>query len=160
MYKILSGCFVFMCSFVFSGCSDPVESCDYLSLSDVKVLAPGVMSSSFESRIPSNPTNFCVWKDSAGRDLLLINVGLETKNSPYDILQVFKGDDRVEYVIGAGTQAAALFSEKEGQDDLEMLMVGNRRWTLDMRSSLVGGEDSPEFQQLVVLANKTLANLD
>lgn len=136
MSRSFSCFFAFLGCIAASGCSDPIESCDYLSLNDVRALAPGVTSSSFETRIVKNPTGFCVWKDGAGQELLLINVGLETKNSPYDILQVFKGDDRVEYVIGAGTQAAALFSQKDGRDDLEMLMVGNRRWNLDMRSSL------------------------
>jgi hypothetical protein len=118
------------------------------------------VSSNYESRIVGQPTNFCIWTDSAGDELLFINVGLQTTNSPYRILETFKGEDRVELVTGVGNAAAAMFSSQDQGESLEIFLARNDRWTLDMRSKRVDGPDSAEFQTLKALANKAFERLD
>jgi hypothetical protein len=147
-------------SWLLAGCSNPIETCSYLALEEVQQLDPRIVSSKYESRIVGQPTNFCIWTDSAGDELLVVNVGLQTTNRPYQILETFKGEDRVELVTGVGTAAAAMFSRQGQGESLEIFLAGNDRWTLDMRSKLVDGPDSAEFQTLKMLANKAFESLD
>lgn len=142
------------------GCSNPIETCSYLALEDVQQLDPGIVSSKYESRIVGQATNFCIWTDSAGDELLFVNVGLQTTNRPYQILDTFKGEDRVESVTGVGDAAAAMFSRQGQGESLEILLARNDRWTLDMRSKLVDGPGSAEFRTLKMLANKAFESLD
>ena len=160
IYKSIRYAGTLLLSVMVMGCSNPIESCSYLALEEVKELDPSIVSSSYVQRIKNHPTMFCIWKNSAGVELLLINVGLNTKNTPYAILDTFKGEDQVRHIQGVGNSAAAMFSKKGMKDDLEIFLARNERWTLDMRSKLVGNVESKEFSVLKKLANKAFNNLD
>jgi hypothetical protein len=149
--------------FFVSGCANkPADFCKLLTMQEVRKLHPEAVVAKMEEWYKStdHPTWYCSWKDGKDNNLLSLSVSFATSNSSVNIARAFGGGSQVVETLGVGKDSAAWFyKDKENGASRLTFLARDDKWSLDIRSSIVGDEEAEQFQIIKEIANKTFLSL-